>query len=117
MDILKNKYSSITPEHFYCDNGWYDLIYSVLDVCDNYTHTNQKLKNFKFTQIKEKFGGIRMYCENSDDFIDGTIRLAESISYKICEITGKPGYLCTNKRIIKTLCKEEAEKLGFEKYL
>lgn len=57
-----------------------------------------------------------MYSENGDDFTAGVIKMAEDMSYKICEISGKPGYICTNKRIVKTLCAEEAEKLGFEKY-
>lgn len=102
------------PEYFFCDDGWYDIIFSVLNIC-NY-HADRSLKNFKFVQIKEKFAGLRMYNENSDEFIAGVVKMAEDFSYKICEVCGKPGFICTNKRIVKTLCKEDAEKLSFEKY-
>jgi len=113
-DILKNKYPLICPSYFSCDDGWYNIISNVLYVCGD--HADRRLKDFKFVQIKEKFGGLRMYAEGADDFINGVVRMAENLSYHTCEITGKEGYLCSNGRLLKTLCAEEAEKLGFEKY-
>ena len=40
------------------------------------------------TQIKEKFGGLCFYYNGGDDDIFGMTRLAESLSYKICESCG-----------------------------
>jgi hypothetical protein len=40
------------------------------------------------TQIKEKFGGLCFYYNGGDDDIYGMTRLAESLSYKICEHCG-----------------------------
>lgn len=45
----------------------------------------------EFTQIKEKFGGLRVYTNYSSDYIYGVIRMADAMSYKICETCGKPG--------------------------
>jgi hypothetical protein len=39
-------------------------------------------------QVKEKFGGLRFYCEGGDSIIRGMVTLAESLSYKICENCG-----------------------------
>lgn len=39
-------------------------------------------------QIKEKFGGLRFYYHGGDEIIDGMVRLAEGMSYRICENCG-----------------------------
>ena len=56
------------------------------------------------TQVKQKFGGLRFYTDVNDDFINGLISMAESISYKICEHCGASGVVRTNSRLISTLC-------------
>ncbi len=48
-------------------------------------------ESVKFDQIKEKFGGLRIYHSGGDDYIDGLIGMAESFSYKICEVCGERG--------------------------
>lgn len=113
---LKDRYSDLFSEnftHFYCDDGWYRLIENTLNLIQyrkNYTNID-----ISINQIKEKFGGLRIYCNNSDDFIFGITYMAELMSLYTCEITGKPGFLCRNKNgvLIKTMCVEEAEKQGF----
>ena len=65
----------------------------------------------KFVQIKEKFGGLRMYYDTEsedDDFrkkINDCIYNAESESYTICEICGETGKV-RKGNWIKTLCDE-----------
>ena len=54
-------------------------------------------------QVKEKFGGLRFYVDNCDDYTRGVIAMAESMSYRICEDCGNLG----KKRSggwIRTLC-------------
>lgn len=51
---------------------------------------DQKIDNFKIVQIKEKFGGLRVYCNFYTDDIDEVIdRMEEEIS-TICQLCGSP---------------------------
>jgi hypothetical protein len=51
------------------------------------------IPQIQFVQIKEKFGTLRMYTNGYDDYIDGVIAMAESMSAITCEECGKPGKL------------------------
>ena len=44
-----------------------------------------------FVQIKEKFGSLRVYANNLDEYSSGVIRMAENMSAMICEDCGNPG--------------------------
>lgn len=103
-----------------CGDGWYDIIRSVcweIKQHENHVHNMIKLKqkedpdyilpydSVKFDQIKEKFGGLRIYFTGGDDRVRGIVGLAEDISYKICENCGNRGE--PNKSgWIQTLCKQ-----------
>ena len=57
----------------------------------------------KFDQVKEKYGGLRLYFSGGDSYIEGIIDMAEEYSYKICEVCGNKGK--PNKEgWITTLC-------------
>lgn len=56
-------------------------------------------------QVKEKFGGLRFYFSGGDDYIDGIVDMAESMSYRTCEKCGAPG-TATEGGWIQTLCEE-----------
>ena len=56
-------------------------------------------------QVKEKFGGLRFYYSGGDDYIDGVVAMAESMSYRTCEVCGAPG-TSTEGGWIRTLCEE-----------
>lgn len=45
----------------------------------------------KFDQVKEKYGGLRVYFSGGDDYIEGLVSMAEAISYKICDVCGNKG--------------------------
>jgi len=45
------------------------------------------------TQIKEKFGALRFYYTGGNDYIDGVVSMAESMSTSTCEGCGNPGTL------------------------
>jgi hypothetical protein len=89
-------------------DGWYNI----LDVlCSNIQHHldwNNGEGEFEYckkfhkedhvtipqveaTQVKEKFGGLRFYMSGGDDFVEGLISMAESISLRTCEECGCPG--------------------------
>jgi hypothetical protein len=64
------------------------------------------LETTKVVQIKEKFGGLRIYYDGRSDYIDGLISMAECYSYKTCEACGKPGAKTNHGGWMATLCEE-----------
>jgi hypothetical protein len=113
-DTLYEKYpdlfSNIDNKHscmafgIECNIGWYDIISSVCYRIKQY-EKNKKSDYYTvtFDQIKEKWGGLRIYHSGGDDYVDGIIIMAEEMSYKICERCGCPG--SPNKQgWIMTLC-------------
>jgi hypothetical protein len=98
-------------------DGWYNLIDAA---CINIqSHTNQKRKREPFasmtdeefdeihqpvaSQVKEKFGGLRFYIDNADEYVHGIIAMAESLSYRTCEQCGNTAII-RKGGWIKTLC-------------
>ena len=92
-----------------CNDGWYDLLSSVcwrifqhernIEDHKKYLEKNkpEELQNLpeyfpvKFDQIKEKFGGLRIYFSGGDDYVEGVVGMAEEYSYKVCEKCGNSG--------------------------
>jgi len=56
-----------------------------------------------FTQIKEKFGTLRVYTRGGDEYCEGVISMATSMSAITCEECGMPGKK-TGIGWITTLC-------------
>lgn len=108
----------LSPMHYgiVCDDGWYTIIESVCYRIKKFQESNKV--DFKFDQIKEKLGGLRLYYTGGDykDYIAGVIRLAEDLSYKTCEVTGNFGELCKKGNWFKTLSPEKMTELGYEPY-
>ena len=144
-----------------CGDGWYNIIdafcsatkgykssfrYVVIDGVNSYPddayknpasiHVGYKFPLVQFAQIKEKFGGIRLYndvlldddwiklskeypimysklIKEVSSYIRGCESMAEMMSYNTCEITGKPGKLMIRGGWYKTLCEEEAKAREF----
>lgn len=102
---LIEKFPKIFDEDFYfeCSDGWYDLVFTLCANIQNYVdHYNESTKQFmkegtepfqvKASQVKSKFAGLRFYTDNtSHDEVHGMIRMAESMSFKICEQCGHKG--------------------------
>jgi hypothetical protein len=44
-----------------------------------------------FDQVKEKYGGLRLYFSGGDDYVEGLVSMAEAISYYVCDICGNKG--------------------------
>jgi hypothetical protein len=92
MKQLCVNYPKIFDDNFYfgCGDGWYKLLNTVCrgiqDSIDHYGYTQ-----FKATQVKEKFGGLRFYGGPTNDIISAWIDCAEIGSLKICETCGEAG--------------------------
>jgi len=89
-------------------NGWYELLSSVCwsisqheknirdrirILADQPEKIKKDLEYFpvKFDQVKEKYGGLRIYFTGGDDYVEGVISMAEEYSYKVCETCGNAG--------------------------
>lgn len=95
---LLSKYSINYPEcGFDVGVGWMPLV----------EHLIQALKELgwtgKLSQVKEKFGGLRFYCEDLTPEMNVLITTAEADSFKICEDCGQSGRIHSNSWI-RTLC-------------
>lgn len=42
-------------------------------------------------QVKQKFGTLRLYCDNTNDYSNGIIDMAEEMSAFVCEKCGNKG--------------------------
>ena len=101
-----------------CGDGWYEILSSLCFLINQHERnidgqTDYKRKEdpnyvsdyypVKFDQIKEKFGGLRVYISGGDEYVRGLISMAEGWSYKSCERCGEKG--SPNKKgWIITLC-------------
>ena len=89
-----------------CGDGWYDILSSLCWMIKQHEDNNRWQTEYKqkedatytsdyypvkFDQIKEKFGGLRIYFTGGDSYIEGLVSMAESFSYQICELCGERG--------------------------
>jgi hypothetical protein len=94
---------------FECGDGWYNILDQL---CNNIQHyidwKNRKeeiVPQVVAEQVKEKFGTLRFYYRGGDDYIEGMVRMADSMSSILCEECGDTG----KQRYggwIRTLCDE-----------
>ena len=95
-----------------CGDGWYDVIDDLCDSIQTYIDCVTSYKDGKelrpeqvaFIQVKEKFGGLRVYCTHETERIDGMIFVAETIADKTCEECGSRKNVSKTKGWITTLC-------------
>ena len=64
-------------------SGWYDF---VCELTDNLIDIGWD-KNL--SQVKEKFGGLRFYIENTTPELNKLIKAAEIASFSICPVCGE----------------------------
>ena len=94
-----------------CGDGWYDLIDELCENIQNHVENFNRNKPeearmvCQATQVKEKFGGLCFYTYGGDEYIDGMISFAESMSYHICTECGQRSEKNeSNRGWIYTLC-------------
>lgn len=132
-----------------CDSGWCNIIESFCSAVSCYYLDGETflpttssdtdtfyLPDVVVTQIKEKYGTLRIYYtfvdsrKNGDlsrfdpeslqrllrdhrSFVEGVSRAAEEFSSYTCEVSGLPGRTYVKDGYIRTLCPEEASRLGY----
>lgn len=81
--------------------GWADLINAVFSKAQSYS------PGIRIIQVKEKWGGLRIYCDPYVEDFEKMVREVEKKSFTICEECGKPAKL-RDGSWYKTLCDEHA---------
>src|ERR1700728_959163 len=83
-----NMYESCMCWGFSVGDGWYQILY------DLFTEIKKIAPpGFVIQQVKEKFGGLRVYDLNGKYEIDTLIGIAEDKAIVTCDVCGLPGTL------------------------
>jgi hypothetical protein len=60
-------------------------------IADDFREVPKSIPQVTLDQVKEKFGTLRFYYSGGDDYIDGMVSLAESLTGVTCESCGNVG--------------------------
>ena len=106
LEKYADKFEPGWPASFDVDSGWYDILKELFDNLEPFLNWDI----VKICQVKEKFGGLRVYVDFHGDIdaedvkqIHDMIDDAESKSLHTCESCGAIGEVRTIGWI-KTLC-------------
>jgi len=92
-----------------CGDGWFEIIYDAIKKIDQISKEHEC--NITISQIKEKFGTLRIYQSGPDEaekFVDE----AEYLSGKTCELCGDKAVTTNHEGWVRTYC--EAHEGGHE---
>jgi len=88
-------------------DGWFDLIWELSSklepIIQKFIKDNPDSDYPKAVQVKEKFGGLKLYMSFYIEKMYKLISETEKQSLKTCEFCGKPGE-SRSSRWIRTLC-------------
>lgn len=82
--------------------GWYRLLDALCKSIE-LSLTDEQLRDFRVTQIKEKFGGLRFYCNGGTDITSDMIESVEQRSEGICMECGEAGKRRSGSWVV-TMC-------------
>ena len=83
---------TLMPFGFVHGDGWFDLLWQLCERLEPIVRAAERESGrpFEVLQVKEKFGGLRVYMNISNDAISALIENAELESTQTCEVCGKP---------------------------
>jgi len=101
------------PHGFTNDDGWFDILWRLCEDLEPLVAAFEQASGsqFEVLQVKEKFGGLRVYVNDANDAIRLRIETAVHESFHTCELCGRAGELREDSWI-KTLCDEHETKYG-----
>jgi len=96
-------------------DGWYNLIdrtcQKILDYCKD-----KNIEVPQFDQVKEKFGGLRMYFNDKvGGDIHDIVSEAEDESFRTCEESGREGHMYNCNGWFRVLAEDLAEAKNYIK--
>ena len=103
-DTLYKSYPKFFDDSFWgveCSAGWYNIVFPL---CEKLSKLDLP-ETFRITQVKEKFGELRIYTSVKHPEVDALIREAEKLSTEICEVCGaKDAGTSSIQGYVRTLC-------------
>lgn len=119
FDKLRANYPSLLsnelgPIYLECHEGWYEILNAALAI---YAKVEEELGPVRIGQIKEKFGGLRIYAKTPAAFEHSSLmsELLEAWSLQTCELCGQPGKRQSGMGWVATRCEEHSGvRRGFE---
>lgn len=102
---------------FEIDDGWFALIEEMSQALDS---LNIPAEDFWISQVKEKFGGLRVYVDYTSSVPESTqqqirdiVQRAKDKADVTCELTGAPGQLCKRNGHFLTVGQWAQAKFGY----
>jgi hypothetical protein len=95
-------------------NGWFDILWRLFEDLEPLVANFEQASGnqFEVVQVKEKFGGLRVYVNDANDAIRQHIEAAIQESLHTCEVCGQLGKQHSGDWS-RTLCEEhDARKHG-----
>ena len=89
--------------YFEHDDGWFHLLWDLSEQLTKLVAWERV--DVKATQVKEKFGDLRYYVDESTEIMDACIDQIEQRSRHTCEFCGSFGHI-RGHRWVKCLCVE-----------
>ncbi len=89
-----------------CGDGWFELLWHLCKCIESLIG-----KDFRVSQVKEKFGGLRFYAFGVTDDVLEIIEGYEKKSFTICETCGEKGEIRTDHGYLITICNECLKKV------
>lgn len=110
--VLTDAFSTMGYNYYYSiGKGWYRLVREVILAIDKYNFEHPDDDQIHITDVKEKWGGLRIEIDSWAPEISDLILDIEEKSRSICEECGKEGSTCKVRGWIYTLCDECRKKL------
>ncbi|MFJ2712272.1 antitoxin Xre/MbcA/ParS toxin-binding domain-containing protein [Pseudomonas sp. NPDC087346] len=96
---------------FECMDGWSDLIEGSLQLIQRYVGL---ASDVKITQVKEKFGLLRIYQRGGEEKVCQVLDICELVSSCVCELCGKSGNLTMSDGWILARCDKHGDSSHME---
>ena len=118
----KSPRESCMGRGFECGNGWMFIIDSLchqiqehIDWHNKYAKQRKeaRIPQFVATQVKEKFGALRIYNDGGDEYCQGLVDMAATWSWNTCELCGNGGKRLVGHTTgwIGSVCEECSKKI------
>lgn len=89
--------------------GWATLIEDALEGIDA-TLKPEELEHFRISDLKEKYGTLRVYTQNAPDAVDPIVEVAERRSALTCEVCGGHGRVFEDRNWYQCRCARHQDR-------